>query len=473
MIKICGIVGAIGNILPAGEKAVHQMLIFDTVRGEHSTGLLGVQKFDEESYTLAKQVGNPFELFEMPAYKKIMGGSSRVMIGHNRYATQGKVNKFNAHPFDFDTLVGVHNGSLFNKHALFEGNKWDVDSQALYAHIEAKGVEDALRTARGAFALVWWDKQENVVNFIRNEDRPLFYALTEGASPTMFFASEKWMIEVACMRNSIKIHEVEMFEVGLLYQVPVGKGGVLGKPVIRPVEFSPPQTTVTYFNGKQQQTTGSVNVDVKNGTVVVKEGNASSQEKPQSTSGTGMVGATSNASDIVVINKKSILDPSFMSSKGMLFEAVCLMKDQKYGAEYILAFAPSHPYLEARLYLHPAAKRVFDDIGCEFEGDVQSFVNVEGQRGYYKVSPHSVRILTYSNMVRADEDDDPVELYPDHNGKDVDYQFWRRKYGECCICMTDIEPTQLEEGARFTKNGEILCKDCVEDNELTKYVELI
>lgn len=478
--KICGIVGAIGNIDGNVEKAVQQMLIFDTVRGEHSTGLLGVKKFDDEDYILAKQVGNPHELFDTQAYKKIMGSSSRILIGHNRYATQGKVNKFNAHPFDFDTLVGVHNGSLTNKYQLHEGSVWDVDSQCLYAHIQAKGIEDALRVARGAFALVWWDKESNHVNFIRNEERPLYYALTEKmAQPVMFFASEPWMIEVAAMRNNIVIHEPNQFEVGLLHSIPVGKGGVLGKPVIRPVEFAPPVQTIHYYNRGQQTTKPAVNVSVRGGNVKVTEGNV---EAPTSTT-TATTGAGANV--VALPKKTSVMDPLFAASKGISFEAICIQEDDKQ-ARFVACFCPSHPYLEVRLYQHTAGDRIFNAIGCVFEGDVSSFVMHSSTGGYYKISPHSVKIIEWPTKaagMQVDDDEvdedtptesDPFEnMAPDHHGKDIDLGTWMRKYSSCVFCSENILPNDLEDGARFTKEGEILCKGCAEDTELSRYVELV
>lgn len=452
---MCGIVGAIGNIDGNIEKAVKEMLIFDTVRGEHSTGLLSVRKYDEEEYILAKQVGNPFELFDTPAFKRIMGGSSRILLGHNRYATQGKVNKFNAHPFDFDSLVGVHNGSLNNKHALHEGTQWDVDSQALYAHIEAKGVEDALRTARGAFALVWWDKKNNTMNFIRNDERPLYYSVTtKMAQPVMLFASEPWMIEVACLRQRIEICQPENLPVGVLHTVPVGKGGVLGKPLTRQLEFAPPIQTYVYgrpvvvsANAKSEGNTGNV---------------AASANTTQTSTG------ASNVKSIA--SKQSIMDPLFAAQKSVLFEALCLNKDAKTGADYIVCYAPSHPYLECRLYRHTAGDRIFNAIGCEFEGDISSFVMTEGIRGYYKVSPHSVKITSFSSSTEEDATED---MYPNHKGEDIDLGSWLRKYSSCVFCTGNVVPEDLEEGARFTREGEILCKDCANDKELTSYVELI
>lgn len=465
---MCGIVGAIGNIIQAHEKMVHQMLIFDSVRGDHSTGLLGVRKFHEDEYLIAKQVGNPYELHDTKAYKEIMSGSSRVLLGHNRFATQGKVNKANAHPYDFDTLVGVHNGSLQNKYQMHQGNYWDVDSQALYAHIDEKGVEDALRTARGAFALVWWNKNENTVNFIRNEERPLFYALTEEPqNKVMLFASERWMIEAAAGRCGIKIFEPQIFETGYLHTVPVEKGGNLGKPVIRPIEFGKPFMQAAAVNR------GSVNVAVNNGTVVVKEGT----KHTQSFSTTSTINT-----NVVTINRKSILDAEFVAKKDLIFEAVCIQEDRTK-AKYVVCYDPKHPYYECRLYLHNNAKKIFDDVGCEFEGDVSSFVMVDGACGYYKISPHGLRITAFAEQVRAAEAGEQAArealevaedaMVPDHHGVDMERDEWRKKYGVCVFCTSNVQPEDLEEGARFTKDGEILCPDCVKDEKLVSYVALV
>ena len=78
---MCGITGMAGNILPQHEKAFRDLLVFDSVRGEHSTGIAVV---DKEDTHLVKVVGDPFELFNNAKYEQAMKGLHRCLIGHNR-----------------------------------------------------------------------------------------------------------------------------------------------------------------------------------------------------------------------------------------------------------------------------------------------------------------------------------------------------------------------------------------------------
>ena len=62
---------------------------------------------------------------------------SRVMLGHTRAATVGKISKDNSHPFLVGNVLGVHNGSIYNYRDLNEkyGRTFEVDSQQIFAHI--------------------------------------------------------------------------------------------------------------------------------------------------------------------------------------------------------------------------------------------------------------------------------------------------------------------------------------------------
>ena len=86
---MCGLVGMAGKLTAAQDKVFKKLLIFDVIRGEHSTGVASVPVNGEVS--IAKQVGNPFELFEDKRYDRAINRHNRALIGHNRFATQGAV----------------------------------------------------------------------------------------------------------------------------------------------------------------------------------------------------------------------------------------------------------------------------------------------------------------------------------------------------------------------------------------------
>jgi predicted glutamine amidotransferase len=87
---------------------------------------------------IAKAAASPPELFYDTGFREALNGNqSRAFIGHNRLATRGVVNPFNAHPFQFGHITGAHNGTLetsckWKLRRLGIGEKFDVDSQALF-----------------------------------------------------------------------------------------------------------------------------------------------------------------------------------------------------------------------------------------------------------------------------------------------------------------------------------------------------
>lgn len=214
---MCGIVGVIGRISKTEREVFKQLLIADSLRGSDSTGFITAKGNDS---TVFKAAGDPYMAMESRAFDNALLKSSNVLIGHNRYATTGKVNRRNAHPFDFEKVVGVHNGTLRNKHNLKDGYTFDVDSEALYNSINAIGAEATIPLAEGAWSLVWWDKVNKEVNFLRNDQRPMFCCLSEDKK-TLFFASEAQMLHWILMRNGVKYGEVRSTSVDQHYKLPV------------------------------------------------------------------------------------------------------------------------------------------------------------------------------------------------------------------------------------------------------------
>ncbi len=95
----------VGKITKNEKKMFRTLLIMDTVRGEHSTGVVIVN--DKGVPSIFKQVGNPYELFDSMKYNSGINGVCSALIGHNRYATKGAVNKVNAHPFNTVTSLAL------------------------------------------------------------------------------------------------------------------------------------------------------------------------------------------------------------------------------------------------------------------------------------------------------------------------------------------------------------------------------
>lgn len=129
---------------------------------------------------------------------------SRFVVGHNRAATIGGVSTETTHPFSFEHVTGVHNGTFRAWRAMWKDSDQSVDSAALYEALDNVGPEEAeivtvLETlGLGAYALVWYDSRTSELHIARNDERPL-YVVTSPSG--VWFASEKRMLEWVLDRN--------------------------------------------------------------------------------------------------------------------------------------------------------------------------------------------------------------------------------------------------------------------------------
>lgn len=189
---MCGLAGVAGNTNMKLRDAFLDLLIVTQLRGRDSTGVFSVKNDNDVSY--CKEVGPPDNLFDRKSFDETLRGVPKIMAGHCRAKTVGENNRANAHPYDFDNLIGMHNGTLRNYYSM-EGHDYHrTDSHCLYYNIDRYGVDEVIPkiSEDGAWALVWWDKNEKKLNFLRNDKRPLWFAWTKDKTAVLW-ASEPWM----------------------------------------------------------------------------------------------------------------------------------------------------------------------------------------------------------------------------------------------------------------------------------------
>jgi len=233
------------------EKMFCDLLRLSALRGPHSTGVAftGING----AAGVVKAPVLPDVLMEQDDFKTITRkGWYNCYMGHNRWATMGKINEKNAHPFDFETLIGCHNGTLHSRFDLNDGHLFDTDSETIFHNINKKGLRETYKKLRGAVALVWWGKQRKTLNFIRNQHRPLVYAWTKNKDG-IIWASEGWMIDVAAKRN--KIEHGKIFDTGIHkhYEITFqNKKITIKKKKIKPFVAPPYVAPKDFFNGLQR-----------------------------------------------------------------------------------------------------------------------------------------------------------------------------------------------------------------------------
>lgn len=278
---MCGLVGVAGKVTSKELDVFKDMLIMSTLRGVHSTGIAVGQR--DKTVSVLKGPMNALDFIEHKKYDKVVDVTNKnFIIGHNRHATIGKHTWYNAHPFEFEHLVGAHNGTIdYNTRSDLDGYMdFDTDSEALFQHINNSSLKEALAIVSGAWALSWFDKRDRTINFVRNDQRTLYYAFTKDRK-TLLWASEPWFIHAACSRRSLGYEKPTLLteDTHYAWEIPTTdllsfsspkRGKVVGKP-------TPPVTQSTYSYGNTSRyVNGSSWV---NGRLVVHTPKTESEQK--------------------------------------------------------------------------------------------------------------------------------------------------------------------------------------------------
>ena len=139
----------VGKIAAAERTAFTELLYLDAVRGWDSTGVFNVKP--DGSTMMFKQASVPTEFLQRTGAKNVIEKAGVfALVGHNRAATKGLVNDDNAHPFQHDDVIGVHNGTLRTTYQLPNSSKFTVDSDNLYYAMTQEGIDTLIPKVNGA-----------------------------------------------------------------------------------------------------------------------------------------------------------------------------------------------------------------------------------------------------------------------------------------------------------------------------------
>lgn len=177
-----------------------------------------------DSVEVFKTVGSGLDLahsadFNQDVFHRKDNRAPAVLIGHTRWPTKGAVSLETTHPHVYNGIYGVHNGTIDSIDGKYI-TKDQSDSALLFEAISREGVDKVIPTVRGAYALVWIDQEIKTLNFLRNDKRPMHFALCNNG--TIFWASEAGMLQFVLNRTNTK------FE---LLNLPVDKWHQLDMPL--------------------------------------------------------------------------------------------------------------------------------------------------------------------------------------------------------------------------------------------------
>lgn len=186
---MCGICGVASNWLTLNDKRIFMELMHvNVLRGWEGAGVLAVPEKTKKEVEILRTTDHGTSLVMSDEFKKLMDSDRfQVLLGHCRAPTKGGNVIENVHPHEVGNIIGVHNGTFRKIDGKWFSDAESSDTRAFYDCIVKDGVKEAIKKVDGAYALVWFDKENNTMNFLRNAERPLYYMAGMGG---IFWSSE-------------------------------------------------------------------------------------------------------------------------------------------------------------------------------------------------------------------------------------------------------------------------------------------
>lgn len=212
---MCGIVGVTTGMLSSREAEIFEdLMVVSNLRGATGAGVAGIA--ESGTHYHCKTIHDGIAIQRSKAYNQMTSfvgvNKCNTLIGHTRAPTRGgtEITAVHPHTSEDNRIIGVHNGTMNS--VAGQTLTWkDSDSKALIQSIATQGIRKTIETSSGAYAIVWYDSDERTLNFIRNSQRPLWFAKVAGGY-TMYWASERAFLELVLRRKSFASQSITYIE---------------------------------------------------------------------------------------------------------------------------------------------------------------------------------------------------------------------------------------------------------------------
>ncbi len=212
---MCGIAGySLNSASTVGRRLTAQALLAAIAeRGADAAGY--AHRGDSGPVTVHKQRSGASALLEQV---EIPQTATQALLHVRDYTKGHPTIAANNHPVRHGSVVGIHNGIIFNDDELLAAHSIEraepdmtVDSEAIFAVAEVSGSSPrALEQLRGSMAAAWIDERRDATLYLaRGVGRPVW--LGEGRDETIF-ASTLRALEVAERYTGITLRKSELGE---------------------------------------------------------------------------------------------------------------------------------------------------------------------------------------------------------------------------------------------------------------------
>ena len=171
-------------------------------RGRQASGMAWVD--GEKGNWKIKVMKSARSPTEMEAFMGDVARKSKrpiLIIMHTRFATQGSTtDNRNNHPVLSGDVVLTHNGVIWNDEEVFEAlgkvAEYDVDTEAIAAGLDKKGILWVSEEIMGSMSLSWFTKSNpSKLNLFTNGQNPLVFTRLEPDNGMILYASCSWHLE--------------------------------------------------------------------------------------------------------------------------------------------------------------------------------------------------------------------------------------------------------------------------------------